>query len=66
MLIDDTNLFFPQQNISTFFLNVNNELNKIEESFKANRLSLNIKKKKKYTFFQKNSLKDNIPLKLIK
>ena len=30
--------------------------------FKASRLSLNIKKTK-YTFFHKNSVKDNIPLK---
>ena len=31
--------------------------------FTANRLSLNIKKTK-YTFFHKNSVKDNIPLTL--
>ena len=63
MFADDTNLFFSQRNISTLFLTVNNELHKIGEWFKANRLSLNIKKNK-YTFFHKNSVKDNIPLKL--
>ena len=31
--------------------------------FRANRLLLNIRKTK-YTFFHKNSVKDNIPLKL--
>ena len=60
---DDTNLFFSHQNISTLFLTVNNELHKIGEWFKANRLSLNIKKTK-YTFSHKNSVKDNISLKL--
>ena len=63
MFADDTNLFFSHRNISTLFLTVNNELHKIGEWFKANRLSLNIKKTR-YTFFQKNSVKDNIPLKL--
>ena len=33
------------------------------EWFKANKLSLNVKKTK-YTFFHKNSIKDDIPLKL--
>ena len=50
---------------STFFLTVNNELHKSGEYFMANRLSLNIKKAK-YTFFQKNRIKDYIPLKLSK
>ena len=44
MFADDTNLFFSHRNISTLFLTVNNELHKIGEWFKANRLSLNIKK----------------------
>ena len=63
MFADDTNLFFSHRNVSTLFLTVNNEMHKIEEWFKANRLSLKIKKNK-YTFFHKNSAKDNIPLKL--
>ena len=45
-------------------MTVNNELHKIGECFKANRLSLNIKKRN-YTFFHKNSVKDNIPLQLL-
>ena len=42
---------------------LHNELHKIGEWFKANRLLLNIKKTK-YTFFHKDSVKDNIHLKL--
>ena len=42
---------------------VNEELEELVDWFTANRLSLNIKKTK-YTFFHKNSVKDNIPLKL--
>ena len=55
--------FFSHRNISALFLTINNELHEIGEWFKANRLLLNIKKTK-YTFFHKNSAKDNIPLKL--
>ena len=44
-------------------MTVNKELHKTGKWLKANRLSLNIKKNK-YTFFNKNSVKDNIPLKL--
>ena len=62
MFADHTNFFFSHRNISTLFLTVNNELHKIGGCFKANRLLLNIKKN--YTFFHKNSVKDNIPLKL--
>ena len=56
MFADDTNLFFSHRNISTLFLTVNNELHKTGEWFKANRLSLNIKKTK-YTFFARIQLK---------
>ena len=60
---ETTNLFFSNRNILTLFLTVNNELHKIGEWCKANRLSLNIKETK-YTFFHKNSVKNNKPLKL--
>ena len=63
MFPDDTNLFYSHHDIKTLFSTVNEELEKIEGWFTANRLSLNIKKAK-YTFFHKNSVKDNIPLKL--
>ena len=63
MFADDINLFYSHQNSSSLFMTVNNELHKIGEWFKANKLSLNVKKRK-YTFFHKNSIKDDIPLKL--
>ena len=44
-------------------MTVNNELDKIKEWLKANKLSLNVKKTK-YTFFHKNSIKNDVPLKL--
>ena len=50
MFADDINLFYSHQNISSLFMTVNNELDKIGEWFKANKLSLNVKKTK-YTFF---------------
>ena len=63
MFADDTNLFYSHHDIKTLFSTVNEELEKLGDWFTANRLSLNIKKTK-YTFFHKNSVKDNIPLKL--
>ena len=63
MFADDTNIFYSHQNISSLFMTVNNELDKIGKWFKANKLSLNVKKTK-YTFFHKNYIKDDIPLKL--
>ena len=46
MFADDTNLFFEYENISTLFSEVDNELMKINEWFKANKLSLNVEKTK--------------------
>ena len=59
----DTNLFYSNNDIETLFSTVNMELEKISEWFKANKLSLNIKKTI-YTLFHKNSTKDDLPLKL--
>ena len=61
MFADDANLYFLHHDIKTLFDTVNNELSKIRQWFIANRLSLNAKKAK-YTFFHKNSSKDDIPL----
>ena len=47
------------------FLKVNDELQKINEWFISNKLSLNVKKTK-YSFFHKPSKKDDIPLVLPK
>ena len=64
MFADDANLFYSHHDIKTLFSTVNEELEKLGDWFTANRLSLNIKKTK-YTFFHKNSVKDNIPLKVL-
>ena len=54
MFADDTNLFYSHKNIHQLFAKVNEELEKIGDWFKANKLSLN----------NKNSIKDDLPLKL--
>ena len=65
MFADDTNLFYSNKDINFAFLKVNDELQKINEWFISNKLSLNVKKNK-YSFFHKSSKKDNIPLVLPK
>ena len=55
MFADDTNLFYSHKNMENLFFTRNNELVKINEWFKANKLSLNIKKTK-FTLFHKKSL----------
>ena len=59
MFADDTNLFYSHQNINDLFSTVNSELECINQWFKANKLSLNIKKTK-YTLFHKKSAKNEI------
>ena len=49
--------------ISKHYLTLSNELNKLNEWFKTNKLSLNVDKMK-YTFFHKLKQRDIIPLKL--
>ena len=44
MYADDTNLFYSNNDIEIIFSTVNMELKKTSEWFKANKLSLNIKK----------------------
>ena len=61
MFADDTNLFFEYKNINVLFSTVNQELNKINEWFQANKLSLNVKKTK-YSLFHKASRQDDVPL----
>ena len=63
MFADDSNLFYSHHDIKTRFSTVNEELEKLVDWFTTNRSSVNIKKTK-YNFFRKNSVKDNIPLKL--
>ena len=47
-----------------YFYLLMEELEKIGNWFKANKLSLNIKQKSKYMLFHKNSIKDDLSLKL--
>ena len=44
MFADDTNLFYSNKDINTAFLKVNDELQKINEWFISNKLSLNVRK----------------------
>ena len=57
-----TNLSY-KHNISNLFSNANHELNKINNSFKASRLLLNLLKTK-YSLFHKSSISDDLPLRL--
>ena len=63
MFADDTNLFYSHNNIKILFKNANDELEKISQWFKANKLSLN-EGKTKFTLFHKPHDKDNLPLQL--
>ena len=62
MFADDTNCIYFHKNIEGLFYAVNSELEKVSQWFKANKLSINIKKTK-FTLFHKNSFKDDIPVK---
>ena len=63
MFADDTNFFYSHKNIKGIFYTVNSELEKISQWFKANILSIKIKKTK-FTQFHKNSFKNDIQVKL--
>ena len=60
---DATNLFYSHNNIKILFKNTNDELEKISQWFKANRLSSN-EGKTKLTLFHKSRDKDNLSLQL--
>ena len=57
MFADETNLFFTHKDIRYLFEIVNQELENITQRFISNKLSLNIKKKKKNTHFSTNPVK---------
>ena len=63
MFADDTNFFYSHKNIKGVFYTVNSELEKISQWFKADKLSINIKKTK-FTLFHKNPYNDDIPAKI--
>ena len=58
MFADDTNLFISDSNIGNFFQTMNEELRKVANWFKGNKLSLNISKTK-YSLFH-STKKENI------
>ena len=63
MFADDTNFFYSHENKKGLIYTANLKFEKISQWFKANKLSISIKTTK-FTLFHKNSLKDEIPLKL--
>ena len=63
MFADDTNLFYSHNNIKIVFKNANDELEKISQWFKANKLSLN-EGKTKFALFHKPRDKDKLPLQI--
>ena len=63
MFADDTDLFYSPNNIKILFKNANDELEKISQWFKANKLPLN-EGKTKFTQLHKPHDKDNLPLQL--
>ena len=65
MFADDTNLFYELNDLKTSFSLVNQEQQKINKWFAANKLSLNVEKTK-YSLFQKPSRRDDLPLLLPK
>ena len=65
MLANDTNLFYGHNDLKTLFSLVNQELQKINKWFEANKLSLNVEKTK-YFLFHKPSRRDDLPLLLPK
>ena len=56
MFADDTNLFISDSNIENLFETMNEELRKVANWFKANKLSLNISKTK-YSLFHSSKKK---------
>ena len=58
MFPDDTNLFISDSNIENIFETINEELRKVANWFKANKLSLSISKRKYSLFYSTRKRKD--------
>ena len=58
MFADDTNLFISDSNTGNLFETMNEELRKVANWFKANKLSLNISKTKYFLFHSTTKRKD--------
>ena len=65
MYADDTNLFLTHKDISYLFETANIQLERINQWFISNKLSLNVSKTN-YSFFHKPRKKDDISLLLSK
>ncbi|XP_065662820.1 uncharacterized protein LOC136085441 [Hydra vulgaris] len=63
MFADDTNLFLTNSDIKNLYADMNIELIKANNWFRANKLSLN-SEKTKYILFHKKTQEENLPLKL--
>ena len=63
LFADDTNIFFSHQKFSSLVNTVNCEIDKISEWFKANKLSLNLKKSN-YVIFKSRQKRIYIDLSL--
>ena len=63
MFADDTSLFYSHKCITTLYKTINEELVKIHDWLKANKLSLNVSKTK-YILFHKIRQADELPLRL--
>ena len=61
MFVDDTNLFLTHKDISYLFETANLQLERINQWFISNKLSLSVTKTK-YSFFYKLIKRDDIPL----
>ena len=57
MFAVDTKIFYSNKDINTVFLKINDELQKINECLISDKLSFNMKKKKKNTRFFTNLAK---------
>ena len=62
MFADDTNFFYSHHQIKTLFETVNCELKNISQWFRANKLSLNIKKKSIHYFINILSKTDSFKI----
>ena len=60
MFADDTSLFISDSNIDNIFETVNEKLRKVANWFKANKIFLNISKKR-YSFFHSTRKRKDIP-----
>ena len=62
--LDDTDLFCSEDNIRTLFKTANHKLKQINDSFFANKLSINVEKTKYIIFPKLTDHHDNVTLKL--